>query len=298
MERIRRSWQLFKKSVSVMFEHKELLIFPIVIVALTLCIGAIFVIPMLGGLALEGAGAMATHRPLLAKGFNPANLASYNPVVGLDIVCLYFVSMVSATYFNVAFYHEIMEALQDRPVSIVRGLNFALTRWKSILLWSVFAGIVGFLISKLEQKFGFIGRIVIGMVGLAWSVACVFVVPVIIVEEHTSNPFALLKKSVLTLRQAWGESLAGYVGVAVGGWLVMVFSVVWLGGAMAVSFALHSVFLGALAFVFWVVAVAIFAYLSSVANQIFRCALFLYASTGAMPRPFDNDMAALAWKTK
>jgi len=58
------------------------------------------------------------------------------------------------------------------------------------------------------------------------------------------------------------------------------------------------VWLGALALLCWLGAVCAFSYLLSIANQIFRCALFLYATTGAMPQPFDHDMAALAWKVK
>lgn len=290
MERLYRSWELFKRSVSVMFQHKQLLVFPVVIVLLTCCIGVVFITPMIGGFALEGVRDAVAHRR-----FNPQ---AVSPLIGLDIVCLYFVSMIAATYFNVAFYHEILEALQGRKVSIMNGLNFARTRWKSILLWSVFAGVIGYLIRALERKFGLVGRMVIGLVGLAWSLACVFVVPVIIVEETTCNPIELLKKSVSTLKKTWGESLAGYVGVAFGSWIVLVGSLMWLAGAAAILILLHAPWLALAAGLGWLAAMSLFSYLMSVANQIFRCALFLYASTGAMPPPFDPEMAALAWRVK
>ena len=56
----------------------------------------------------------------------------------------YFVSMFLATFSNVAFYHEIMQALNGQPVFIRRGFRFAATRWKAVLLWSLFAGLVGY----------------------------------------------------------------------------------------------------------------------------------------------------------
>lgn len=36
----------------------------------------------------------------------------------------------------------------------------------------------------------------------------------------------------------------------------------------------------------------------SVASQIFRCALFLYASDGTLAAPYTEEMMALAWKHK
>jgi len=53
---------------------------------------------------------------------------------------LYFVSMFFATFFNVAFYHEILVALAGQSVSIIRGLKFAGTKWKAVLMWALFAG--------------------------------------------------------------------------------------------------------------------------------------------------------------
>ena len=290
MSRFQRSWDLFKKSVSVMIQHKQLLVFPIVILVLTLCILALFITPVVMMFVAQGVHAAATDRQAEVQGFGA--------LAGLYFILIYFVSMFSATFFNVAFYHEIMEALQGRPVSIGNGLRFASTRWKSILLWSLFAGLIGYIIRALEQKFGLFGRIIMALVGTAWSVACIFVIPVIIQDEATFNPIEILKKSVSTLKRTWGESLIGYVGISLASWLVLVFSLFWLGGTVAMAVFLNSIWLGVLAGAGWLITIIIFSYLTSVANQIFRCALFLYATTGAMPQPFDADSAALAWKMK
>jgi len=39
-------------------------------------------------------------------------------------------------------------------------------------------------------------------------------------------------------------------------------------------------------------------YLLQVASQVYRCALFIYASEGVVPGPYDQDMMDLAWKVK
>src|SRR5207302_4399331 len=105
-----------------------------------------------------------------------------------------------------AFYHEIMNALNGQEVSIASGLRFAATKCQYILMWTVSAGAVEYAIKALEEQFGLIGRLVMRLVGTAWSIACVFVIPVIITSEHSKNPLNVLKESALTLKRTWGES--------------------------------------------------------------------------------------------
>jgi hypothetical protein len=48
----------------------------------------------------------------------------------------------------------------------------------------------------------------------------------------------------------------------------------------------------------WLAGILTWSYLLSVASQILRCALFLYAAQGALPDPYTPEMMALAWKVK
>src|SRR5436853_571757 len=152
---------------------------------------------------------------------------------------LYFVSMFIATFVNVAFYQQIMNALSGQPVSIAGGLRFAATKWQSILMWTLFAGVVGYAIKALEERFGLIGRLVMRLVGTAWSIACVFVIPVIITSEKSANPLNVLKESALTLKRTWGESLIGYAGVSFGSVVILLLSLIWLAGGIFISVSLH-----------------------------------------------------------
>lgn len=205
--------------------------------------------------------------------------------------------MFCATFFNVAFYQQILAALNGQTVSFAAGLRFALSKWRAILMWALFAGLVGYLIKTLEQRFNFIGRLIMKLIGTAWSIACVFVIPVLITEA-TANPLQVLKKSALTLKKTWGESLIGYAGVSFGGTIIVLLSLVWLAGGVAVSMACHLYWLTALVVLAWLVMIVLWSYTLSVASQIFRCALFVYASQGALPPPYTQDMLALAWKQK
>ena len=108
----------------------------------------------------------------------------------------------------------------------------------------------------------------------------------------------LLLFPILTLKKTWGESLIGYAGVSFGSAIILVVSLVWLAGGIAFSVAYQLYWLTALVVLGWLVAIILWSYVLSVASQIFRCALFVYASQGTLPPPYTQDMVALAWKQK
>jgi hypothetical protein len=111
------------------------------------------------------------------------------------------------------------------------------------------------------------------------------VIPVLI-TENTANPFQVLKKSTLTLTKTWGESLIGYAGVSFGGAIIALISLVWLAGGVAFSLAYHLYWLTVLVVLAWLIVIILWSYTLSVASQIFRCALFVYASKGTLPPPY------------
>jgi hypothetical protein len=324
MDRFRNSWELFKSSFAVMLQNKTLLVFPILISALSALLVGLFIVPVAFQRTGFGYGT-AQHwvavgqsvynfrsessdvsPPAAADGSRgvsriPGRRLTFGGVKALPLAyfaLMYFATMFLATFLNVAFYREILNALRGQPVSIAAGLQFAATKWKIILMWTLFAGLVGFVIKTLEERLDFVGEWIMSLIGAVWSIACVFVIPVIVTEEETVNPLAVLKKSATTLRNTWGESLIGYAGVGLGGFIVMFFSLLCLGAGIAAAVALRSFWLGAGVVLGWLAAVITFSYLMSVASQIFRCALFLYASEGSLPQPYTPQMMTLAWKTK
>jgi hypothetical protein len=305
--------------MAVMGREKKLLLFPILTAACTIVIAGLFLAPVAfqpTGHAYTSAQhwetvgqrifqetpretttAVQDGDSLRIRGHQRTE-GKFRPLALAYFALIYFTSMFVATFFNVAFYSQILRALSGEPVSIRDGLLFACTRWQTILAWTLFAGLVGFLIKALEERFGVLGRLVMKLVGAAWSVACVFVIPVIITREKTFNPLTLLKESALTLTRTWGESLIGYVGVAFGNLFILLLSLLWLGAGIGVAMALHLYWGIAVVVGTWLLAIIAWSYLVSVASQIFRCALFLYASSGTLPEPYTEEMMALAWKHK
>lgn len=294
---------LFKSSLNVILKNKELLIFPIVTSLATIVIFLFFFAPA----ALWPTGHSyfsAEHwHALSGMYFQPTRVRGHDgfgptPFAGAYLVFLYFVSMFVATFFNVAFYNEILAALSGDSVSLSRGLKFACSRWQAILMWTLFAGLIGLIIKAIERRSNLVGSIIARLLGAAWSVASVFVIPVIVRDAETKNPIAMLKKSVGTVKQMWGEGLIGYIGIGAINSIVMICSMVLIGGAVALSTQLHNFWLLGIVIAGWVVSMMIWSYLMNVAGLVYKGALYLYAAEGVIAQPYDQPMLDSAWKYK
>ncbi len=305
MGKFRRSWMLFNASMTVLFSNKELILFPIVIAALMVVIVLFFLAPV--ALLPTGHSVMQlehwqtvgrTFFQETAAGEDGKTSVTFTPAAVAYLVFLYLATMFAATFLNVAFYNEILAALTEQPVSIVRGLKFAATRLKAIVMWSLLAGIVGLIIKALEQRLGLIGRIVVRLIGVAWSIASVFAIPIIVQDEEATNPLETLKKSASILRKTWGEALIGYVGMSFASGLIVLGSVVFLVIALMVSVSINNFWIMGAAGLIWLVAIISFSYLLSLAGQVYKGALYLYASNGMVAQPYSQDMFATAWKFK
>src|SRR5262249_17204072 len=143
----------------------------------------------------------------------------------------------------------------------------------------------------------FLGRIVMNLIGMAWSVASVFVIPVL-VESDVVNPVKALRASAATLKKTWGEALVGYVGLQAGGLVGVLGSLVLLGGGIWAAVQFDAFLLLAVLVGVWFVGIFAFAYVLGVANSVYRCALYLFSAEGNVPPPFDRPSMDLAWKMK
>jgi hypothetical protein len=308
--KFKNSWQLFKVSLAVTLRYRKLLWFPILTTLLTAIIALFFLSAMAIPVVLHPTGDhlnQGQRWAALADYYLPASatqpqshlLARRDFRSGwLFLLVLYFVAMFSATFCNVAFYHEIIAALSGRGVSFRRGLDVARSRWLSILAWSLLAGLVGWIIRIIEERLPFAKRLVAGFIGLAWSVAAVFAIPVIIQQEPTWNPLKILQKSALTLKQTWGEELIGNVGFSAGS---LVFFICWLLSFFLIgAMSAHSgnIWLMTITGAIWILGLLLMSYISSVARHVYRCVLYLYAAEGVVIEPYTQDMLNSGWKVK
>ncbi len=310
IDRFKNGFVLLGNSFAVMRSNPRLLLFPFATAVLTMVIGSLFLTPIV----LQPSSHKYTEAAHWAEVGSRLIVASPPDAVdrlkGRDrhvslskealayFVLAYFLSMFLAAFFNVAFVHEIFDALDGNSVSVAEGIAFALTKIKPILMWTLFAGVVGLMIKALEERFGFFGRWIIRLIGVAWSVASVFVIPVLVVEKTTENPLEVVKRSAAVIRAAWGEALGGYAGLQIGGLIVM--AGLFVAGALGgwAAYATQTLWPVVIALAAWLFAAAAFSYALGVAGQIYLCVLYRYATAGVVPPGYTPELLGSAWTPK
>jgi len=188
--RLSNGWDITMNSFKVLKENKQLIIFPI--------LSGISMILILGsfGTAL-----------FAASGWDLENLNSDNAIVTYSLVFLfYLVNYFVVVFFNMALIHCTRLYFKGEEVTVKKGLQFSITRIVAIFSWAVFAATVGTILKLIQENVGWIGKIITGLIGIVWSIATFFVVPVIAYENV--GPVDAFKRSSQLMKQKWGESLA------------------------------------------------------------------------------------------
>ncbi|HEY9363299.1 MAG TPA: DUF6159 family protein, partial [Chitinophagaceae bacterium] len=142
-----------------------------------------------------------------ASGWDLENLNSDNAIVTYSLVFLfYLVNYFVVVFFNMALIHCTRLYFKGEEVTVKKGLQFSITRIVAIFSWAVFAATVGTILKLIQENVGWIGKIITGLIGIVWSIATFFVVPVIAYENL--GPVDAFKRSSQLMKQKWGESLA------------------------------------------------------------------------------------------
>ena len=190
MTRLSAGWKLAMSSFGVIKEKKELIIFPMLSgISIVLVMGSFFV-------ALFSAGVFESE---------PDEGTMYTPLSYLLVFAFYIINYFIIVFFNMALVHCARLYFLGEEVTVRAGIQFSLSRIGVIFSWAVFAATIGLLLRVIQENLGWIGKILIGLVGVVWSVATFFVVPVIAYEN--AGPIDAVKRSSSLMKEKWGESL-------------------------------------------------------------------------------------------
>ena len=187
--RLSNGWTIALNSFAVLKENKQLILFPILSgISMILVIGS-FITALLA-----------------ANGWDAQAFDNQSPVVNYSIVFVYYlINYFIIVFFNTALVHCTQLYFTGEEPTIRKGLQFALSRIGAIFSWAVFAATVGTILRILQDNFGRIGKIITGLIGIVWSIATFFVVPVI--ANENLGPISAFKRSSELVRQKWGEGL-------------------------------------------------------------------------------------------
>jgi len=267
-----------------MKQDKEIILFPILSAISSMILFVILLVPFLATVFLER--------------LNLGGLTIY-----FGVFLFYFAAAFTSTFFNAGIVHIAKTRFEGGDATFMDGIKIGFTHFSALFRWSLLTATVGLILNILqsnarEQKgiIGIIGSIIVSLIGFAWAIVSIFVVPSIVIKGL--GPIDALKQSAKTVKKTWGESLIKYYGLGMvkaaligvgmlilavpGGLLFMAGA--WVAGGLLVGL-----------FILYLVIVSV---IFSSANMVYDTALFMYAHGGKVAHGFTKDELAHAFVHK
>jgi hypothetical protein len=287
MNAFSRSWTITKLTFGVINKDRELLWFAL----LSFVCSTLFAVGMIFPTIIPA---------LLEKGMSEETFEVYQYIL---LFVTYFGLAFIATFFNTSVVYTAKIRFEGGNATFDESLKFAFSKIGLIAQWSLISASVGLLLRllhNLASNLGKIGEIVanilISLLGMAWSIMTIFVVPVLVYEGL--GPIAAIRKSTEVIKKTWGESLIRSIGLGLVQLLVIVLIILL---SVALTYALASAFdiIGLLVGVgIGLLLILLTGLVFTVATTIFNTALYVYANNNIVADGFSNEVMTGAFKQK
>ena len=261
MGRFSRSWQMFTASWRVLRSRKELAVFPLLSGVAHVLVAIIFLTPAVFTIDFDSPDGGPT------------------PGTYVLLVAFYVAVAYVANFFNAALISQAHIALEGGDPSVAGGLRTAGSMAGRLLPWALMAATVSLIIRAVEERLGFLGRIIGGLIGMAWNLVTYLVLPIMVLEGATTRP--AVRRSADLFRATWGENVLGNAGVGAVGFLLFLPCVALVALGATAGGALGGVLF--LLAVLWFLAALVVA---STLSGIYQTALYHYAAGQDVPREF------------
>ncbi|MEX2234871.1 MAG: DUF6159 family protein [Cyclobacteriaceae bacterium] len=287
MNAFSRSWMITKITFAVINKDRELIWFAL----LSFIFSTIFAVAMIFPSVIP---------TLMENGFSKDSLQVFEYII---IFLTYFGLAFIATFFNVCVVYTTRIRFEGGNATFAESISFAFSRIPVIFKWSLLSATVGLilrLLHNLASNLGKIGQLVanilIGLIGMAWSIITIFVVPVLVYENI--GPIDALKKSTQVIKKTWGESLIKTIGLGLIQVMVFFLIIAVSGGityGLATAFDVTGLLVGIGAGVLMLLLAGL---VFSVASTIFNTALYVYANNNLIAPGFQEDVVKGAFRQK
>ena len=257
------TWTLILQSFSVLRKDKRLVVFPILSVLCAIALTVPYVWVLTG-----------------AAPWHPSGLHWSGPSVYLWLFLWYCTISFAMIFFNCALAACAQMRFSGGEPTIADGIRLAGRRVGSIFLWAVVTSTVGMIIRMIEERVGWIGRVIAALFGFGWSLATYLIVPVLVLEDH--NVADSIRRSSKLLKTTWGEQLV--VGLHFM-WMILLLSIPGL-------------ILGVLAIPVGILYFLALAAVMTAAQQVFVVALYRFAVIGQAPDGYSNEALGGYFRTR
>src|SRR5215467_748150 len=284
MGRISRSWDLVTESFAILMEDKQLLLFPVLS-----GISCVIVTVLLG------VSELAIFLPSIrAAAITPENFqhTARSPEFAAAMFVIYLANYFVIVFFNVALVGVANSRLTGGKWTFDQGLQLAWQRKWVILQWAFVAATIGLVLRMISERSGLIGKMVVSAIGVAWNVACYFVVPVLAFEDL--SPGAALYRSAELFTETWGERVVGGFSLGIISLFAMIPAFIIMPLAVKAA-GPTGVLIGAAVIGAYILLLSV---VSSAVQGIFNAALYRYAVDQQVPPGFSRDLIQGAWSPK
>lgn len=273
--RISNSFALVKASGRVLMADKELLIFPLISGATSLFVAATFI------------------APAIFLGWFEAMFGEGSQALGYAFMFLFYLAQYTVVFFfNTALVGAALIRLEGGDPTISDGLKIAFDRIGVIVEYAALAATVGMVLRLLSERAGFVGRIVVGLIGMAWTLATFMVVPVLVTRNV--GPLDAVKESAALFKRTWGEQVVGNAGMGIAFFLAFMSLVASGVLALVLAAPLGGVAVG-IVLVACVGGGILLVLSASALNGIYAAALYRFATTGEAGYGFDSGILGRAF---
>ncbi len=271
----------FSFAIGMIRRNAALLAFPI----LSTVAVALVTLVLLGPVGLQ----MADQA---ARGADP----QVGPVGIVLLVIAFLVIACVVSFFSGALTSEALVVVHGGHASVGHGLSVAFGRMLPLFAWGLVTSTVGLILQAIRERAGAAGALISIIGGLAWGIATLFVLPVIIVEGH--YPWPAIRRSIAILKSFFGQDAAlgglrrvwgygvGYLVLTIGGVLIGVVFVV--AGVFAITS--DAIALGVPAIIVGVLLFGFVAIISSALGAMVSAVLYVYATERMTPPGVDATL--------
>jgi len=282
-ERFATGFSLARQSWNVLRTDKHLLLFPALSGICCLLVFASFA----GSLFASG------YLDRLAAADGAENADPAQNVIGWVILfAFYFVNYFVIVFFNTALIACAVKRFYGERPTIREGLSLAMSRLPQIAGWALVSATVGLILRVIESRSERVGQFVSAILGMAWSAATFFVVPILVIEKL--GPIAAVKRSGEILRNSWGEALAGNGSIGFFCFLAMLPCIgLIIGGGILLGNAMTVI--GIALMVLGGIGMLIVSLISSALSSIIQAAVYMFGSNGDVPQGFESTTLRAAF---
>ena len=277
--RFRTGWLLFKQSLRLLKNNKKLTRYMFMSFLVGLILTIVYAVIFIVG----------KHVLLQTSTTSRSSYSSLKPA-GYVVAFLYYI----LAYFVINIYSaglvaNVIDLFHGQSHDYTHYMKMAWSKSGTLFVFSFIEASIGLILRVIAERSKLLGRIIALIIGALWSLARLFVIPVIVTSDD--NAFKSIRRSTKLLISTWGENLVGRVSF--GAVTIILFIVVLIPISLVFIFLaslIGHVIGGLISIAFIALLFMAFSILMTTASNVLNTALFYFAQYRQIPAAFDAEL--------